>query len=61
MFSEETVSKFEGEYGLSLREFIRNVAECNNGEFDEDDLNISGNYPKCYFGLAFADYVDVRT
>ena len=39
---------------------IKNVIECNNGEVDKSNFKVEGDYPKCFFGLTFADYIDVR-
>lgn len=57
-YEEDTIKKFEG-YDLSLKVLIKNVVECNNGEVDTNNFKVDRDYPKCYFGLSYGDYVDV--
>ena len=57
-FSNDYYKKF-GEYGLSLEALIKNVMDCNNGDPDDSKVTFSGEYPKCYFGLPYANFRDV--
>lgn len=57
-FSDDTIKKFK-DYDLNFETFMKNVIDCNNGKVDENNFNIEGDYPKCYFGLTWADKVEV--
>lgn len=60
LFEEDFIKNFD-QYQLSLKTLIKNVIECNNGEVDKNNFQVDGDYPDCYFGLPFADEVNVGT
>lgn len=45
-----------GKYGIDLHTLIRNVRDCNNEEGD-NAIKTDGSYPKCFFGMNFAQRV----
>jgi hypothetical protein len=54
---DEKFLRLMGDYGIDLHTLIRNVRDCNNGAVDTKQLLTDGSYPRCFFGMNFAQRV----